>query len=301
MIVETFQKGNVHILHVARILTKAQSQKLMGTAIKRSQIPLMIDFNADVYDADTGDLLLRFRKKQLSHEALNSFFDATIDLARTRISNYRVSTAGTSKPASRSNIFGFYDKFSASQYIAFARNGFHPKYQVRETAFNMESPSKYRATLPLLKEIDLLYKKLVPPKYALQKKESLKTPFHIRGTSFTTVTINLNFQTRVHIDKGDYVPGFGNLAVIENGSYSGAETCFPAYGLGVNVRMGDILFMNVHEPHANLPMKLANAEAERLSIVCYLRTNIVRNSEFMSPKEAAAHLKKIKQILHKDS
>jgi hypothetical protein len=64
------------------------------------------------------------------------------------------------------------------------------------------------------------------------------------------------------------------LAVIEQGKYSGAETCFPQYGIGIDVRNGDILFMDVHQPHANLPMVKSDKETKRLSIVCYLRKNV---------------------------
>jgi len=42
----------------------------------------------------------------------------------------------------------------------------------------------------------------------------------------------------------------------------------------VDVRMGDVLFMDVHQPHGNLPIKLETPEAKRLSIVCYLRKSI---------------------------
>ena len=54
----------------------------------------------------------------------------------------------------------------------------------------------------------------------------------------------MNFKTRLHKDEG-----FGNLIVIEDGKYEGSETCFPQYGIGVDVRQNDIL--NVHEWHAN--------------------------------------------------
>jgi hypothetical protein len=83
----------------------------------------------------------------------------------------------------------------------------------------------------------------------------------------------------MHTDKGDDEEGFGNLVVLERGEYTGGETCFPQYGLGVDVREGDVLFMDVHEVHGNLPMKSVKPaegekEAIRLSVVCYLRKKI---------------------------
>ena len=67
---------------------------------------------------------------------------------------------------------------------------------------------------------------------------------------------------------------FFNLAVIEHGKYTGGETCFPQYGIGVNVRGGDVLFMDVHQPHGNLPINKKTEDTTRLSIVCYLRKNV---------------------------
>ena len=42
----------------------------------------------------------------------------------------------------------------------------------------------------------------------------------------------------------------------------------------MDIRTGDILYMNVHEPHGNLPIVLETSDAKRLSIVCYLRRRI---------------------------
>ena len=78
--------------------------------------------------------------------------------------------------------------------------------------------------------------------------KSRKMKFKIKGTSFTTVTTNVNaLPPKIHKDKGDDEEGFGNLAVIENGEYSGGGTCLPQYGVGFDVRSGDVLFMDVHE------------------------------------------------------
>jgi hypothetical protein len=117
-------------------------------------------------------------------------------------------------------------------------------------------------------------------------------------TSFTTVTTNVNYQTSIHTDKGDDVEGFGNLAVIERGpGYDGGETCFPQYGIGVDVRTGDILFMDVHQPHANLPIKLKDKdESFRLSIVCYLRKNVWLSTMNKTRKFYESHRKTLRNM-----
>jgi L-rhamnose isomerase len=115
--------------------------------------------------------------------------------------------------------------------------------------------------------------------YKKQYDKAKQTYFRIDKTSFTTVTTNVNFQTTIHTDKGDDAEGFGNLVVIENGKYTGGETCFPQYGIGVNVRTGDVLFMDVHQWHGNLPVIKDDPDAKRLSIVCYLRHNVWKNTK----------------------
>jgi hypothetical protein len=109
----------------------------------------------------------------------------------------------------------------------------------------------------------------------------------------------VNFQTTVHTDKGDDSEGFGNLAVIERGKYSGGETCFPQYGIGVNVRTGDVLYMDVHHPHANLPIILESPDAKRLSIVCYLRKSIWDQTKGKTKKFLVRHNKTFKNLRKK--
>ena len=77
---------------------------------------------------------------------------------------------------------------------------------------------------------------------------------------------------------GDLKEGFGNLVVLEEkeGQYEGGCTGFPQFKVGVDCRHGDFLAMDVHEWHGNLPIQLKTPDAIRLSVVCYLRTNIFK-------------------------
>ena len=94
--------------------------------------------------------------------------------------------------------------------------------------------------------------------------------FYIKGTVFTTITINKNFRTAIHTDKGDLKEVFGNLGVLQAGDYTGAYTILPKYGVGVDVRSCDIAFFDVHELHGNTEIKPIG-NAERISIVAYFR------------------------------
>jgi hypothetical protein len=214
----------------------------------------------------------------LSDNNVKEFYDNVIKFAVNKTSN-RGSASGSEKknifanPKIMSNIIGYFDKFSPSQKVKLRQTGQPiPKVTVRKTRFLSMYPERFERTLPLIQEIDNLYEQLVPNNYAEQKQKATDTPFHITETAFTTATLNVNYQTTVHKDQGDF--GFGNLTVIEHGSYLGGETCFPQYGIGINCRTNDILFMDVHQAHGNLPIELQTADTKRLSIVCYLRISI---------------------------
>ena len=267
-------------LIVDKIMTDKQIESYEGKEIKRSMINIILTEDTDVYTRD-NKLLCRFRKNALNPKKVNDFFDNVIDFAMNVTTN-RGTTSGQKKtrknvkdnPKIMSNILGYIDGFSPKQKFNMKKQNIYPLLNVREARFNIENPEKWNKCIPMLKQIDSLYKKYIPTYYKIQRQKADETHYKIKDTSFTTITTNVNFKTRLHKDRGDDDEGFGNLVVIEDGKYEGSETCFPQYGIGVDVRQNDILFMNVHEWHANLPMKPENKSVRRLSVVCYLRLNI---------------------------
>jgi len=275
----------------------------MNTLLKPEHIKTIIDYDADVYTKE-GKLLLRFRKDMLDSKHVDDFYENIIQFAKN-VSALRGKSSGSKSQTSysdkkvMSNIFGYFDRWSPAQKVIFKKRGKVPSVMVRQCRFNMDYPEKYKKTIPLIKEIDELYAKLTPEQYKLQRQKANQTFFKIPGTSFTTVTTNVNFQTSLHTDKGDDEEGFGNLAVIERGEYTGGETCFPQYSLGVNVRSKDILFMDVHQPHANLPMHKKSDDVLRLSIVCYLRKNVWLRSKNKTRRFYESHNRTVKNLRKK--
>jgi hypothetical protein len=293
MIVKKTKKGNVTIYTVDKDYNDDKLEGILNKQIKSNQIQNIIHDDADVYTVD-NKLLLRFRKNKLSKQNYEDFYNNVIKFAVTETSN-RGSASGSKKknnwdnPKIMTNIIGFFDTLSPRQKFILKQQGKTLKTSVRECRFNMDNPEKYKKLIPLIKQIDKYYQQYIPDNYKSQKKKADQTPFKIQGTSFTTITTNVNFQTTVHTDKGDDIEGFGNLSVIEDGKYKGGETCFPQYGIGVDVRSGDILFMDVHQPHGNLPLILETKDAKRLSIVCYLRNNIWVKTKGKTKKFMIAH------------
>jgi len=305
MIISKEKKNGITIYYLDKDITDEKMEKLKNTYVKRSQINLIIEDDVDVYNADGSKLLLRFRKNKLSDKKVNEFYDNVIKFAVGKTHN-RGSTSGSTKknvrenPNIMTNILGYIDGFSPNQKKTITVKNIKKLLNVRETRFTMTYPEKFKKIIPLIQEIDKYYKKYIPKCYTLQRKKANQTPFKIPNTAFTTITTNVNFQTTIHRDKGDDTEGFGNLVVIEKGKYTGGETCLPQYGVGVNVRTGDILFMNVHEWHGNLPIKLEKPGSKRLSIVCYLRTNLWNKTKHMTKKDMISHNRRVKLLHYKD-
>ena len=180
----------------------------------------------------------------------------------------------------------------------------------RLTHFTRTNYKKYNEGLSFIQKIDGMFKKLIPEAYEKQlSRANQKSHLKIPETAFSTITINRNFRTALHKDAGDFSQGFGNYTVIERGSYHGGYTVFPQFGVGVDVRSGDFLAMDVHQWHSNTSIfeteediknnskleKVFNDNPEvgtvgldknytRLTFVCYLREKILNCPHSIDPR-----------------
>jgi hypothetical protein len=183
----------------------------------------------------------------------------------------------------QSNIAGYYDRPSRYQV---KKDGRAPPIKCRITEFTAKNPEKWAATLPLLRCASNQFKKLVPQAYKRQMQRATQTAaFQIPETAFSTITVNYDWQTACHTDKGDFMDGYGNLIVLEkqyccntksncteSNGYKGGYIGFPQWGIAVDVRQGDFLAMDVHQWHCNTEI----IGSGRLSIVCYLRNDMIK-------------------------
>ena len=217
--------------------------------------------------------------------------------------NGTLSTDNVSNIA-QSNIAGYYDRPDRNYYKnAKNENAKNEKTEkessiyklntipmCRTTQFTKKYVEKWEKTIPLIREADKLFKKLVPDRYKLQLERANKTPdFQINNTAYSTITVNYNWRTASHCDSGDLNEGFGNLIILEkakskkneigngdgdgvNGGYNGGYLGFPRWGICVDCRQGDFLAMDVHEYHSNTPIDGDG----RLSVVCYLRKKMIQ-------------------------
>ena len=254
---------------VTPIATFEEYKKHLGEFIHQTDIPVTTALSA--YDATTKAPLFILQKQVLSPDLLQPILEQYLPLVKKMNSSNRGFAAGNIQRYQH----GTYEKSNkVNSTVAGYIDSPNHKYPCRLTKFSNKHFQAYQSGLPLLEKISQQFANTLPEQYAAQWAAAEKTPFRIPNTAFTTVTMNYNFQTAIHLDKGDYAQGFGILVVCSE-HISGGELLFPRYRLRIPLRTGDLLFMNVHEYHCNLPIVATNPAGYRLSLVCYLREKLL--------------------------
>lgn len=237
----------------------------------------IIDVNHDirVIDSSTSNVLFILRKKCIPSELIETTVKSYLPIVKKTTSSSRGLAAGgsdntVSPSGTRSRIKSKLVHSMIAGYIDSPNN----KYPCRLTQFSNKFYDTYQNGMPFIKHVDSVFKKTLPIKYANQREYADKTQYSIFDTCFTTVTVNYNFQTALHVDKGDCIDGFGVL-VVSSKNTEGGYILFPRFDIGVRVEEGDILFMNVHEYHCNSNITYLDHNAYRVSFVFYLRTRLL--------------------------
>jgi len=268
--------------------TKEEVAKRKGEWIDESDYDVVIRDDCDAY-GENGEPLFFFRKNKIPTNLCKDAYVALRDAAAptnnrgsaggiisnetqsdweigdlSKIRFRGIKKDGTLSNTSRANtvnsgIVGFFDRNARFPFC-------------RQTAWYEKNFNKFKKAYPYIHKINELFKESCPERYEAQKVMADQTneDFLIKDTVFTTITVNKNFRTALHVDAGDYKEGLGNLAVLEAGKYEGGYTVIPRYRVAFDVRSGDVCFFNVHEYHANTEIK-AKLAYERVSIVCYYR------------------------------
>ena len=278
-------------------------ERFAGKLLGDDSFDTLITEDTDCYDETTGALIFKFRKGILPPKQVKAAWGAVRDAAA--VSFNRGMAAGTVMPDDveetdmigrravasdaagdvrlrvlrqdgmmsntiyakpvRSGIVGYFGRTARTPYC-------------RTTAYTMDNPERFRAALPLFQSISNAFGQLVPDRFAAQKAmiEQTSPDFFIPNTVFTTVTVNKNWQTAVHTDRGDLKQGFGVLAAFRAGlPFKGCYFVFPAWRVAIDIDSCDLLCADVHQWHGNTPFHGPEGLYERISLVLYYRENIV--------------------------
>lgn len=320
-------------------MTNDQMKAREGTYFSEKDVDEIISEDADVYVKDESapggkKLLLRLRKNVIPRDLLEigwkNFYNAAaasrnrgaaagpIDLKSaywkkrkpTSIDKWSaryVQDGKVSKMRVNNNVF--------SSVLGYFEQTPFMGLPCRLTSYTQQYFNEFKAGTPFIEHIDKLFKVLVPDRHKVQYAQAHAKPqFQIGNTAFSSVTMNRNFRTGLHMDDGDLRQGFGNLTVIERGKYQGGYTLFPRFKIGVDLRTGDFLAMDVHEWHCNTELRESAEDKKfnknlpqiykndletgtqgvekpfsRLSFVCYLREKLIK----CDPKKSTTYYRKI--------
>jgi hypothetical protein len=291
----------------------------------------VVNRSVDIYvpdgarDSNKLRLLCCFRRRVISRDLTESAFEALLPMAQTSKTTNRGIAAGKVDLSKMSpTIVGLaspgrhkspviYANGTQSQYsVANPVNSFiagyfdqpilkHKREAVgppcRLTTFSRDHVESWKQVIPLIREIDKLYAYYLIDKYTELKTVTSRVPeYMINSTIFSTVTVNYNWRTASHVDKGDYRNGYSVLTVCEQGTWDGCYLGYPQYGICIDVREGDLAIVDPHEYHCNTELHLQSDDAVRLSMVLYFREGMLKCARSAEPQTRPENRHKIDQI-----
>ena len=180
-----------------------------------------------------------------------------------------------------SGIAGFYGRYPRIPYG-------------RPTAYTDHHRENFEKCYPFARKLDHEMARMVPTRYAAQKKfaDRLDKRFLIgEDTTFTTITVNTtqsdrNARMACHRDAGSLNEGYSNLTVItkDGKDWKGGYLVTPEVRAAINVRPGDLLLIdNMRIIHGNTPIEIPHSGAEnmlRMSLVFYFREDMDKLGSF---------------------
>lgn len=264
-------------------LSDEEVNKLRGDLLGEKDYNILFAEDADVYCSETGKCIAKFRKKIIPASIAKDAYESLKSVSA--LSSNRGSSAGIKDNGKATAMRMKQDGTKSNTNISgqvnsgiigyFDRNARFP--YCRQTSFNEKQFSKFKKAYPIIKLVDTKYAEFMPENYKLQREVADRTSqdFVIPNTAFTTITINKNWQTAVHTDKGDFEKGFGNLVVLRKGRYTGGYFVVPKWGVAFDLENCDLLLVDVHQWHGNTPIHKIDEDAKRISLVMYYRKNMI--------------------------
>jgi hypothetical protein len=272
-------------IHLQFARPDAEVDKLERQVLDDSFVQTLVETEDTAVYTPSGDVHAIFLKGAIPQGTCDLAYPFLLKAARSPIINgFRGTAAGTGTQPSykqdgtlskmrrvpdtdrlrgaRDGVLGYLDE-----------NNFSP---CRLTAYTRDHWEQFGTTaLPYLQVVDRSFQTHMPERHAAQLSVASTTPgYAIEGTSFSTVTVNLNFATACHRDSGDLAEGAGVITCFTSGEFAGGTLVFPKWNLGFNLSTRDVLLCNVHEVHGNLPLVGEPGKYQRLSCVFYYREKL---------------------------
>lgn len=249
---------------------QVELRQKVGKILTDEDYNMLLTGPARVHKPD-GRPLCVYLPGYLSRELMDSSYDILHGLKK-----YQANTRGKAGGTRTVEHGKRWQAAPVSSHTIGALDPARPVLNCRLTAWSGRETEKFRQLFPLFQAVGGAFAQQVPERYAAQMQYVSATDesWTIEGTPFTTITVNNSYPTGVHQDSGDLDEGFSCLAVLRRGQYRGGRLTWPEYRVSVDLQDGDVLLMDAHEWHGNTALHLESDDAERISVVCYYRTNM---------------------------
>lgn len=273
-------------------MSDSEAAALAGKLLGEDSYDTVLREDANILRED-GTLLAVFRKNIVPFEAAAAAYEALRDAAQETnnrgvaagpVDPSRAASPGESKGGLRFRPLKKDGTLSRQSYAMPVNSGIvgffdpSPRFPFcRQTAYTMRNPDRIARALPYLRAVSEVYREVDPEHWEAQRQAIEKThpDFYFPGTVFTTITVNRNWQTAVHLDAGNLKTGHMCIAGFKMGSFDGGFTVFPKYRLAVDLDTCDVFVGNNHsEWHGNSPIR-PGGNFERLSFVMYFREGLI--------------------------
>lgn len=291
-------------------LSEDEVGKLVGESPSDRHFDRLIAEDADAYDVEAGRLVCRFRKGVLPASAVDLAREVFRDIdERLPPSWSRGAAAGHLEldrvQALRPDVVAVLpnakNPFKGRLQLAsgeilqsevcnpvksyMAGHNYH-RYRKRAgpAGFSAEFPDHWARAVPFFEAIGDLLLAHMPVQADLMhrwcERHAVKSVFTIGRTCLSTVAVNVDYQSRFHLDRGDMRRGYSTLTAIGvGGGYAGGLLVLPRYRVAVDVREGDVLFNQSHvDLHGNTAIHPEAPGAKRVSFVTYLK-EMLRHAE----------------------
>lgn len=233
-----------------------------------------------------GGVWLR-TKVEAEFESYTGFFDEAMkrlaEMSVEDAAQYAIKIAKTMISATSyatpiwSGIAGYYGRYPRIPYG-------------RATSYTEHNLEKFEKCYPFARKLDKEFARLLPSRYAAQKKcaDLIDDKFLIgEDTTLTTITVNTTTKDRnarmaSHRDAGSLNEGYSNLTVVtkEGKNWKGGYLVAPEVRAAINVRPGDLLLIdNMRVIHANTPIEAPDSGEDdflRMSLVFYFREDMLQ-------------------------
>lgn len=225
-------------------------------------------------------------------------YEKTVVKSKTTLRGMAMGTGGSKQNTKRTTslLAGYWDTrdVTGSKWLKkYTDTRVIGNVLARPTIFTLKKRLLWNRSLQLFDYFARLYRQMAPKEYSIQMKEcnQVLPQFRIADTPYTSITVNYNWSTCVHVDSGNTDRVWSSLAIVGSDNWAGCDICFPRFKVRIEAGPGDFILMNPHEWHCNTKMiNHGNSKTHtRISFVCYLRSKMKLADTLISEYLAAPY------------